>query len=60
MRVGWMSPADGVSLKSGVVVTIFNLKGNEYRLLTFIHCAAQRIVIMDVLTHAEYDKGKWK
>lgn len=52
--------ADGVTLKSGAVVTVFNVKGNEYRLLTSIRYAAQRIVILDVLTHGEYDRGKWK
>lgn len=51
---------DGVPLKSGVVVTVFNVKGNEYRLLTIISYAAQRILVYDVLTHAEYDKEKWK
>lgn len=52
--------ADGVPLKSGVVITVFNVKGNEYRLLTIINYPAQRIVIYDVLTHAEYNKEKWK
>jgi mRNA interferase HigB len=52
--------ADGVAIKSRVVVTVFNVKGNEYRLLTIIDYAAQRVVILDVLTHAEYDREKWK
>jgi mRNA interferase HigB len=52
--------ADGVPLKSGVVVTVFNVKGNEYRLLTIISYASQRITVYDVLTHAEYNKEKWK
>ena len=52
--------ADGVTLKSGAVVTVFNVKGNEYRLLTVIHYVAGRIVILDVLTHEEYDREKWK
>lgn len=52
--------ADGVTLDSGVVVTVFNVKGNEYRLLTIIHYAAQRIVILDVMTHEEYAEKKWK
>ena len=52
--------ADGVTLKSRVVVTVFNVKGNEYRLLTVIGYAARRVVVIDVLTHAEYDSEKWK
>jgi len=51
---------DGVTVKSGVVVTVFNVKGNEYRLLTVIHYIAGRVVILDVLTHPEYDRGNWK
>ena len=52
--------ADGVTLKNRTVVTVFNVKGNEYRLLTVISYAAQRIVILDGLTHAEYDRNNWK
>lgn len=32
----------------------------EYRLLTVIHYAAGRVMILDVLTHEEYDREKWK
>jgi mRNA interferase HigB len=40
--------------------TVFNIKGNDYRLITSIVYATQRIYIKYVLTHAEYDKDKWK
>ena len=36
--------------------TIFNIKGNRYRLITIIHYRHQRIYIKKFLTHAEYDK----
>ena len=52
--------ADGVKLKSGVVVTVFNVKGNEYRLLTSVDYDAEIVEALDVLTHAEYDKELWK
>lgn len=52
--------ADGVRLKSRLVVTVFNVKGNEYRLLTNINYPGQFVVVMELLTHAEYDKNKWK
>jgi mRNA interferase HigB len=52
--------ADGVALKSRVIVTVFNVKGNEYRLLTIINYAAQRIVIWHFLTREEYSREKWK
>lgn len=40
--------------------TIFNIKGNKYRLVTEINYRFHRIYIRQVLTHAEYDRGKWK
>ncbi len=40
--------------------TVFNIKGNHYRLIADIIYSRQRIYIKGVLTHAEYDKDKWK
>jgi mRNA interferase HigB len=40
--------------------TVFNIKGNEYRLIVKIHYETGRIFIDNVLTHAEYDKDRWK
>ena len=40
--------------------TVFNIKGNRYRLIVDLIYSRQRIYIKYVLTHAEYDKGKWK
>ncbi|MGO9677782.1 MAG: type II toxin-antitoxin system HigB family toxin [Candidatus Sulfotelmatobacter sp.] len=40
--------------------TVFNVKGNRYRLITEINYAFGRIYIRYVLTHAEYDRGIWK
>lgn len=39
---------------------VFNIGGNKYRLIAWIHFAAQRLFVKAVLTHAEYDKGAWK
>ena len=36
--------------------TIFNIKGNRYRLITIIHYRYQRTYIKEFLTHAEYDR----
>ena len=41
-------------------VTIFNIKGNQYRLIAEINYKFGRIYIRHVLTHAEYDRGGWK
>ncbi len=40
--------------------TVFNIKGNDYRLITFINYRIQRVYILHVLTHKEYDTDKWK
>jgi mRNA interferase HigB len=40
--------------------TVFNIKGNKYRLIATIEYRLQIVFITCVLTHAEYDKGKWK
>jgi mRNA interferase HigB len=51
--------ADQVTVKSGRTVTIFNIS-NDYRLITAIHYDRRRVFILLFLTHAEYDKEKWK
>jgi mRNA interferase HigB len=40
--------------------TVFNVKGNSYRLIVEINYRSQRLYIRHVLTHTEYDRGKWK
>ena len=40
--------------------TVFNISGNNYRLITYIDYQAQIIFIRAVLTHADYDKENWK
>ncbi len=40
--------------------TVFNIKGNSYRLIAKIEYGKGMIFIKSVLTHAEYDEGDWK
>lgn len=40
--------------------TIFNIKGNKYRLIAEINYRFHRVYIRHVLTHAEYNREKWK
>ncbi len=40
--------------------TVFNIKGNQYRLVAEINYMFGRLYIRNVLTHAEYDRGGWK
>lgn len=46
------------SLVGGCVV--FNIGGNKYRLIAKINYLTHSIFVRAVLTHDEYDKGKWK
>ena len=40
--------------------TVFNIGGNKARLISAIHYNRRKVYIRAVLTHAEYDAGKWK
>ncbi len=40
--------------------TVFNIKGNAYRLITEINYHTGTIFLRQVLTHAEYSRGGWK
>jgi mRNA interferase HigB len=40
--------------------TVFNVRGNHYRLIAEINYEFQQILIRQILTHEEYDRGKWK
>ena len=56
--------ADGVNVRIGgggvLVVTVFNLKGNRYRLPVIVNYTAAVCRVVDVLTLAEYSTGRWK
>lgn len=52
--------ADAVEVASGNTVTLFNLGGNAFRLITAIHYRTQNIFILRLLTHASYSKNTWK
>lgn len=41
-------------------LAIFNIRGNNYRLIVRMVFARQKIYIKEFLTHAEYDKELWK
>lgn len=52
--------ADAVQVASGRSVVVFNIAGNKYRLIAAIHYNRQLAFTLMVLTHAEYDKARWK
>ena len=39
---------------------VFNIGGNKYRLIVKINYYTHRVYIRAVLTHKDYDRGKWK
>ena len=41
-------------------LTVFNVGGNKYRLIAFVHYLRQIVYIKQILTHEEYDEGEWK
>ena len=40
--------------------TVFNISGNKYRLVAIVDYALQSVSIECVLTHSEYDEGRWR
>jgi mRNA interferase HigB len=40
--------------------TVFNIKGNKYRLIVDINYVNQTIYYKYFLTHSDYDKDSWK
>jgi mRNA interferase HigB len=41
-------------------LTVFNIGRNKVRLIAAMHYNRQRVNIRAVLTHQEYDEGRWK
>ena len=64
-KANWRNMADVKQLyATASVVTaeriVFNIKGNNYRLIVSIDYEKEIIYIKYILTHAEYDKEQWK
>ena len=39
---------------------VFNIAGNKYRLIARVNYQTQRVFVLYLLTHTEYDRGAWK
>jgi mRNA interferase HigB len=63
-KVQWQNLAEVQSLYSTAEAvgnfTVFNIKDNKYQLIVDIVYSSRQIYIKHILTHAEYDKDKWK
>ena len=62
--VEWQSWGDvkaefGTASQVGNCV-VFNIGGNKYRLITRILYPSQKVFILKVMTHVEYDEDQWK
>jgi mRNA interferase HigB len=62
--VAWQSWADvKAGFSSASIVgscAVFNIGGHKYRLITRILYVSQKVFVLKVLTHQEYDEDKWK
>ena len=52
--------ADQVRVASGGPVVVFNIHGNDFRLICAIHYNTGKVFLLRFLSHAEYDKDRWK
>ncbi|MHB8499478.1 MAG: type II toxin-antitoxin system HigB family toxin [Candidatus Acidiferrales bacterium] len=60
-RADWKSPADVVRAHRNASIVgpdrvVFNIKGNNYRLVVAIHYRLRIVFIKWIGTHAQYDK----
>jgi len=40
--------------------TVFNIRGNKYRLIARVVYRSQTVFVVAIMTHEEYDLGNWK
>jgi mRNA interferase HigB len=52
--------ADQVQVASDRKVIVFNISGNNYRLIAAVHFNTHRVFALRFMSHAEYSKNKWK
>lgn len=50
----------GVRVASGAKVTVFDVGGNKYRMIADVNYAIQTVTVLELMTHAEYSKNRWK
>ncbi len=41
-------------------LTVFNISGNHYRLITFVDYQYKKVFVRNILTHSDYDTDNWK
>lgn len=63
-KATWKTPAEMKAVYPNADLvgrrTIFNIAGNKYRLVARVNYRTQRVFVLYILTHADYDRGDWK
>lgn len=62
-RATWKTPAEMKQVYGNADPvgrrTVFNIAGNKYRLIARVNYQTQRVFVLYLLTHPEYDRGDW-
>jgi mRNA interferase HigB len=63
-RAAWKTPVEMKQVYPSADLvgprTVFNICGNKYRLIERVNYQTQRVFVLHLLMHAEYDKRAWK
>jgi mRNA interferase HigB len=51
---------DVARVESGNTVCVFDIGGNKFRLIAKVSYEKGKVYVLRILTHKEYDTGKWK
>jgi mRNA interferase HigB len=60
LRRAYPAADGGVRAASGAKVTIFDVGGNKYRMVADVNYSIGTVVILELITHGEYSKDRWK
>ena len=63
-RATWQTPVELKQIYHNADLvgrrTVFNIAGNKYRLIARVNYQTQRVFVLHILTHAEYERGGWR
>jgi len=51
---------DVARVESGNAVYVFNIEGNQHRLIAAIHFNSGLVFVLRIMSHSEYDRDQWK
>jgi len=63
-KATWRTPAEMKAIYPSADLvgrrTVFNIAGNKYGLIARMNYQTQRVFVLYILTHSDYDRGSWK